>query len=287
MALLSPRAGLALALPLALALGCAAGPEMQGNPSPDGGGFVTIPDGGTAPSCRGNRDGIIARSEVVFVPGVEVHYRINPANTLANVSPRGVTGPDGARTWDFADRTGEAVTLTLSTSAGQWWLRNFPTAQYASRLDPRSPNLGVYRAGDTSVELLGLVAPDESTLTVVPYEPGVAVLRFPLTMGTTWMADSATRDAQVEGTTVASRDRYTFTVDARGTVRLPEITFTDALRLRIELTQQFAAGPGVRKIQYLWLVECYGEVARMTSRDGEVDPDFTSAVEFRRLGVGI
>ena len=49
----------------------------------------------------------------------------------------------------------------------------------------------------------------------------------------------------------------------------------------------FAAGPGVRKIQYLWLVECYGEVARMTSRDGEVDPDFASAVEFRRLGIGL
>ena len=136
-------------------------------------------------------------------------------------------------------------------------------------------------------ELLGVVAPTESTMTVVPYEPGVAGLRFPLTMGTTWMADSVTRGAQVEGTTVASRDRYTFTVDARGTVILPEIRFTDALRLRIELTQQFAAGPGVRKIQYLWLVECYGEVARMTSRDGEVDPDFASAVEFRRLGIGL
>ncbi|MDO9020133.1 MAG: hypothetical protein Q8S73_29335 [Deltaproteobacteria bacterium] len=286
MALLGPRHTPALALALAACLpACAAGPEVQGNPSPDGGGFVTIPDGGAITSCRGNRNGTIARNEVVFVPGVEVRYRINPPNTLANVAPRGVSNPDGTRTWDFADRTGEPVTLSLSTSAGQWWQSRFPTAQYASRLDPRSPNLGVYRAGDDSVELLGLVAPAESTMTVVPYEPGVPVLRFPLSMGTTWTADSTTRDAQVEGTPVASRDRYTFVVDARGTVRLPELTFTDALRLRIELTQMFAAGPGVRKIQYLWLVECYGEVARMTSRDGEVDPDFTSAVEFRRLGL--
>ncbi len=266
-------------------VGCASGPEVQGNPSADGGGYVPLPDAGTVAVCRGNFDGVIARSEVVFVPGIEVRYRINPPSTLARVMPRGILNTDGTRTWDFADRTGDTVTLSLSTSAGQWWQSRFPTAQYASRIDPRSPNLGVYRAGDTSVELLGLVAPEESTMTVVPYEPGVPVLRFPLMMGATWTADSTTRDAQVEGTPVASRDRYTFLVDARGTVRLPELTFRDALRLRIELTQQFPAGPGVRKIQYLWLVECYGEVARMTSQDGELDPDFTSALEFRRLGL--
>nr|MBK7070190.1 hypothetical protein [Deltaproteobacteria bacterium] len=282
MAILSARTCLALTLCLSA---CAAGPEMQGNPSADGGGFVPIPDAGPGVTCRGNRDGTIARGEVVFAPGVEVRYRINPSNTLANVNARGVVNPDGTRLWDFTDRTGDAVTLSLSTSAGQWWQSRFPTAQYASRIDPRSPNLGVYRAGDVSVELLGLVAPSEATMTVVPYEPGVAVLRFPLAMGATWTAESTTRDAMVEGTPVASMDRYVFTVDARGTVRLPELTFTDALRVRVELTQRFPAGPGVRKIQYLWLVECYGEVARMTSQDGELDPDFTSAVEFRRLGL--
>jgi hypothetical protein len=46
----------------------------------------------------------------------------------------------------------------------------------------------------------------------------------------------------------------------------------------------FPAGPGTRRIQYLWLTECYGEVARITSTDGEVDPNFTQAAEFRRLG---
>lgn len=284
MALLGRTSAPALALLCLTA--CAAGPEdPDSRPTPDGGGFVTVVDGGAPVACRGNRDGTIARSEVVFVPGVEVRYRINPPSTLANVNPRGTTNPDGTRRWDFSDRTGDAVTLTLATSEGAWWQPRFPTAQYAARIDPRSANLGVYRATDTSVELLGLVAPAESTMTVVPYEPGVSVLRFPLSLGTTWTVDASTRDAQVEGTPVASRDRYTFVVDARGTVVLPELTFTDALRLRIELTQSFVAGPGVRKIQYLWMVECYGEVARMTSRDGEVDPDFISAVEFRRLGL--
>jgi len=53
----------------------------------------------------------------------------------------------------------------------------------------------------------------------------------------------------------------------------------------VEVTQRFPAGPGVRRIQYLWMVECYGEAARMTSLDNEVNPDFTMAVEFRRLGL--
>lgn len=263
-------------------MGCAGTDAVDGG-TPDGGGFVTIPDGGTTVVCRGNRDGTITRNEVVFVPGVEVRYRINPTGTLARVSPRGVD-VGGVRTWDFTDGSGDAVTLTLSTSEGQWWLPRFPTAQYASRLDPRSPNLGVYRAGDTSVELLGLVGPLESTMTVVPYEPPVPALRFPLSLGMSWTAESTTSNAQVDGTPVASRDRYSFVVDARGTVRLPDLTFTDALRVRIELTQLFLSG-GTRKIQYLWMVECYGEVARMTSRDGEVDPDFTMAAEFRRLGL--
>ncbi len=65
-----------------------------------------------------------------------------------------------------------------------------------------------------------------------------------------------------------------------GTPRSP---FTDALRLRIEITQTFPSGTGSRRIQYLWVAECYGEVARITSQDGEVNPDFTLAAEYRRL----
>ena len=41
---------------------------------------------------------------------------------------------------------------------------------------------------------------------------------------------------------------YDVTVDARGEVRLPELTFPDALRVRVEVTQRFPAGPGVRRI---------------------------------------
>jgi hypothetical protein len=264
------------------AVGCAAAPEM---PVTNGdGGFVSSPDGAVVPQCRGNRDGVIARTEVVFAPGVTVRYRINPTGTQAIVSPAGTTRPDNTRTWDFSDRSGDMVSLTLQSTTGQWFSSRWMGAQYAARLDPRTPLLGVYRASDTSVDLMGIVADTESVGTFITYDNPVSLLRFPLRVNDTWTVTATTVGSMVENTPVASRDRYEITVDARGEVRLPELTFLDALRVRVELTQMFPAGPGTRRIQYLWMAECYGEVARMTSRDGEIDPNFTRANEFRRIG---
>lgn len=269
---------------IALCLGgCAAGPV---DPQPQGdGGFITLPDVPDAPSCRGNRDGVIARAEVVFAPGVEVRYRVNPSNSVALVNSHGADRADGTRAWDFTDRSGSAVTLTLLDARGQWFEGRFTGAQYAARLDPRAPNLGVYRATDVAVELMGVAGAREADGTLVRYDTPVGLLRFPLRVGAAWTADATTVDSTVDNTPVASRDHYDVTVDARGEVRLPELTFPDALRVRVEVTQRFPAGPGVRRIQYLWMTECYGEVARMTSRDNEVNPDFTMASEFRRLGL--
>ncbi len=263
---------------------CAAGPVEPRVDPPTDGGFVALPDGGVGPSCRPNLDGVIARAEVVFAPGVEVRYRTNPSGTAAPVNPRGEDAGNGRRRWDFSSAAGDRVTLSLQRAEGQWYAGAFPEAQYAAALDPRTSPLGVYRAGDTSVDLLGVVGPRMETGTRVRYETAVPILRFPLQMGATWTAETRTApDATVENLPVASRDRYVVTVDARGEVRTPAITFTDALRLRVEVTQSFPSGTGARRIQYLWVAECYGEVARMTSQEAEVNPDFTLAAEYRRL----
>jgi len=269
---------------LVFVVGCAAGPADP-RMEPDGGGFIPLPDVPGAPACRGNRDGVIDRAEVIFAPGVEVRYRINPPGTQARVDARGTVRADGTRAWDFRDTTGTTTTLSLLDARTQWFAARFPTAQYAARLDPRAANLGVYRATDTAIELLGVAGAAESEGTLVRYGTPVELLRFPLRVGATWSVESTTVESMVQNTPVASRDRYDVTVDARGEVRLTELTFADAVRVRVEVTQRFPAGPGVRRIQYLWMVECYGEAARMTSLDNEVNPDFTMAVEFRRLGL--
>lgn len=269
-----------------LALGCAGGSvDSRTDPNNRDGGFITIPDGSDAAVCRGNRDGVIQREELPFVAGIEVRYRTNPSNTLATVNTHGTSRADGTRAWDYSTEAGDLVTLTALTTEGQWFAADFPTAQYASRLDPRASPLGVYRNGDTGVELLGVAGANESDGTRVRYASPILLLRFPMSVGQSWSSEANTVDGMYEHTPVAAHDRYDVTVDARGELRLAALTFPDALRVRVETTQRFPAGPGTRKIQYLWLVECYGEVARVSSRDGEVDPDFTMAIEYRRLGL--
>lgn len=270
------------AIVAALLQACAIGSDPRVTPGEDV-RVIPLPDGGVM--CRGNNDGTITRDEVVFAPGIEVRYRTNPAGTAAVVNSRGEGLPDGTRTWDFTDGTGDLLSLAATEVTDQWYAAFFAGAGYAAPLDLRQPTLGVYRATDTEVQLMGVVDPMEETGTRVRYEPAVPVLRFPMSMGTTWSADATVADGMVNNLPVASRDHYDFTVDAQGEVRLGVLTFRRALRLRLETTQRFPAGPGVRRIQYLWLAECYGEVARMTSRDGEVDPDFTEAADFRRLGL--
>jgi hypothetical protein len=259
---------------------CAMG-EMPGR---DAGGDVYVPLPDAQVQCRGNNDGVIDRSEVVFIPGAEASYRINPAGVGVIVDTMGTMGAGGARVWDFTSTAGELVTLRLAEVNSQWFAASFAGAQYAARLDPREPTLGVYRATDTALELLGAVSEAESPRTMLRYNNAVSLLRFPLRMGDSWSATAMTVDGVVDGTPVASRDTYTIAADARGEVRLGALTFRDAIRLRIETTQMFPAGPGRRRIQYLWMTECYGEVARITSMDGQVATEFTTAREFRRLG---
>jgi hypothetical protein len=257
---------------------------MPVGPGRDAGGdsYIALPD--AAASCRGNGDGVITRDEVVFVPGAEARYRINPAGVGVVVNTAGVMGAGGARVWDFTSPDGDVVALRVLDVAGQYFAAQFAGAQYAARLDPREPTLGVYQATPTSVLFLGAVGESEATRTVLPYNPPVELLRFPMRMGDAWTATTQTMNGMVDGTPVASRDSYSMTVDARGEVQLGALTFRDALRLRVELVQAFPAGPGRRRIQYLWMTECYGEVARITSMDGQVAAEFTTALEFRRLG---
>lgn len=243
-----------------------------------------IVDGGQS-TCRGNGDGVVGRDEVVFAPGVEVRYRINPPGTTITVDVEGETRADGTRLWDFSSLGGELYPLSLATAGDRWFAPSFPAAEYAARLDPREPVLGVYDASDTEVVLLGAAGEDETSGTLLVYDQPVALLRFPLALGASWSTEALVVDGRVGGVPVASRDRYDVTVDAVGEMRLGILTFASAVRVRVELTQAFPAGPGVRRIQYLWLAECYGEIARATSRDGEIDPAFGEAAELRRLGL--
>ena len=106
------------------------------------------------------------------------------------------------------------------------------------------------------------------------------IARFPLQKGSAWTAESDVTGV-ASGVLFAAHEKYAFTVDARGTTKVPAGSF-DTLRLRMDYSQTYGLLVTTR-FQYLHLAECYGAVARVRSRDGEPKPDFTTAAEYRRL----
>ena len=92
-------------------------------------------------------------------------------------------------------------------------------------------------------------------------------------------------NATVRGLPYAGRDTYQVSVDASGRLELTDLTFTQVLRVRTQLTVEPAVGATVTRRQVSWMFECFGEVARAVSLDGELQEDFTTTSELRRLGL--
>ena len=63
------------------------------------------------------------------------------------------------------------------------------------------------------------------------------------------------------------------------------MTFTQTLRVRTTTTIEPAIGNTITRRQVGWVFECFGEVARATAPDNELNDDFTTTAELRRLGL--
>jgi hypothetical protein len=63
------------------------------------------------------------------------------------------------------------------------------------------------------------------------------------------------------------------------------VSFTQVHRISTRVTVQPSSGPAVTRRSVSFVFECFGEVARATSRDGEAASDFRVAQEVRRLGL--
>jgi hypothetical protein len=139
--------------------------------------------------------------------------------------------------------------------------------------------------------MLGIASSEEqpaSGRTLVVYDEPVPLFTFPLKVGAVYSAETSFKDATISGIPNAGKETYVITVDAAGTLELPLFTLQNTLRLRIEADQQFViqSVPGpIHSIQYLFVHECMGEVARIVSPAGTTDPHFTEAREFRRIGL--
>jgi hypothetical protein len=242
-------------------------------PIPDG----WNPDALTA-TCSFNSDGTITRAEEAFTVGLGALFAVNAPSTNVPVNNVAVSG-----TWDFSSPvSGEAKQFDqLVDPNGQWWAPDFTTATYGERIDDGQQAFGVFRVSADKLEMLGVVS-DQNGLnrTELTYTTPIVVLKFPLSVGTTWTSESDV-SGLASGIAFFAHEKYVFSVGERGMTKVPAATF-DTLRIKMAYTQTYGALVTTR-ITYLHMAECYGAVARVRSQDNETSADFTQAAEYRRL----
>lgn len=248
---------------------------------------------GAAPQplpCVPNLDGQIDASELQAAIGVPESLLVSPAGATRTVALTGTVDPSGVRRWDlsFDDGSDQLVRTAASDLSGKWYAASFPTGQFVAAIDAAGTLEGVYRHDDDAVSLLGIASavqhPPAGT-TLLPYQQPVALYRFPLAPGKSYVSVGLVQNGTLRGLPYAARDTYVVSVDAAGTLELPDLTFQQALRVKTQLTIEPAVGQSVVTQQSSWLFECFGEVARATSAVGETNPDFTTAAELRRLSL--
>jgi hypothetical protein len=238
-----------------------------------------MPDGGT-PSCLPNNDDTIERAEVPVAPGLHAVFAIVEG---ATIDTTGTTDMGGAHHWDLSGMLSgdHRVEVTTDAAQGQWFSADFPDATYVTKLSDASDLLGVFKATDTSLQLLGVVSPsDGSGKTELMYDPPVDTLVFPMTVGKTWRVDS-----NVTGLTMGLLSNFTeaydSTADEAGEMNTPYGRF-HVLRVRTVLTRTVGFVITVIRTD-LWVTDCFGPVATIVSQNNEQNDEFTSAAEVRRL----
>jgi hypothetical protein len=253
-------------------------------------------------SCLPNLDGQIDAHELAPTLNQLASYRVSPPLPLDSLDGRpvdleGRIDETGRRVWDWSeehpdDRVAELIAVPLGD---QWYAPHFPAGELALATDAGGRLDAIYSHDAQALLLHGFASaepqpPEGQTLLV--YQDPVVFFPFPLTLGKTWTQTGVIRNGVLNGLSPWSQDDvYQVEVDAAGELRLPDFTFTQALRVytRVEVQPKVGTRDGYVQHQYSFLFECFGEVARASSPliiDPEDDPgrDFVLAREVRRLG---
>lgn len=266
----------------------ACGPNRTVPPRPiwDGDAGVPVPLG-----CVPNLDGRIEASELMPAYDVGASFLLSPAGETRDVLTSGVVRPDGTLYWDLGIDYASDVAVRFSAQhvEGTWFASSFPNGQFAVADDASGVLLGVYRLDEAGLYLLGFASremdpPEGRTLWV--YDTPIVVFQLPLVPGASWISVSDVRNATVRGLPYAGHDTYEVHVSgAAGELALPDLRFSQAMRVSTHATIAPSAGAAVQRRQSSWLFECFGEVARVVAPEGETSDDFTTAASMRRFGL--
>lgn len=280
---------------LALSVGSlvACGPNKTTETTPE----TVKPDSGepdvTEPAdtnrCVANNDGVIERSEVTFAVGVSVAVRRNKPGTVVKVDQKGRENDKGVLVWDFTNLdTPERANITTVDPTGRWFLSEFPQATLLTPIGFQSLTgtfYQVYRLADNTLYLEGVASEKETPekeKVLLTYETPIPLLRFPLRLGKEWVVTSKSKGS-VQGLPVTSSDQYQVRISHRGSIILPDIQFDNTLRIEVTVRQTLLGGSKRTLVQALYFHECFGEVARVESKENETNPLFTDATLVRYI----
>ncbi|HEY3448829.1 MAG TPA: hypothetical protein VGK67_20890 [Myxococcales bacterium] len=238
-------------------------------------------------ACQPNLDGKIDNKELKVGFGLPVSYLVPPAGTTQAVSSM-TAEAEGSADWNWTgdDPANQVAHISAGTLAGKWFAGKFPNGQFTVPADLGGTLQAINSIDASGMYIHGFASTEENPpegQTLYTYDPPIKALVFPLKNGAQWTSASTVRHGKIRGIAYASRESYDMKVDAVGTLRLPDITFQQVLRVHSLVSIAPAVGVPVTQRQVAFYSECYGEVARATSRVNEADPAFALAAEVRRL----
>ena len=162
-------------------------------------------DAGEVPlSCVPNLDGKIDVSEMQATLDVPVSFLVSAAGTKRAVDVVGVVDDSGKRTWDWSSDVASDRTVSLVASAldGKWYAASFPGGKFTTPMDAAGTLEGVYSEDDKTFWLHGVASTEKDPKagrTLLVYAPPIALYRFPLTVGASWVSAGQVTNGLIKG----------------------------------------------------------------------------------------
>lgn len=239
----------------------------------------------TLPSCVPNRDGKITADELPIAYGATISYYASPAGATRTIDTSAAN-----HVWNLSEERADDVVVALGPVAlgAQWYAASFPAGQFV--VDGGGGLEGIYHQDERALWLDGTASHEMAPAagkTLIRYTLPIAVLRFPVTGGDAYTTTAQIPDGVVAGLPFVGTDQVDVDVTGDGRLDVPYVKFSPALRVRTLVTRKPSTGtPVVTRRSTLFLFECFGEVARAESRQGEPNADFTTAEYLRRFALG-
>ena len=235
--------------------------------------------------CLPNLDRRIDIDELPLPSEAKGSYWVSPETAVDVVGT--AVGDDRRWDWSVVATQDRLVDVEAQAPTGAWFASMFPDGELLAPLDLEHTVVGVLARDAQALTLLGLASVEPPAgRTLVIYDAPVPLYVFPIVRGAHWTATGVISHGHgtIDGLPFIGEHRYDVSVDAVGELALPEITIEQAFRLSTQVTIAPSSGPSASRRSVSFLFECAGEVARATSRNGEVSADFRVASEVRRLG---